>query len=254
MNSSERKKRARGTVWCRTGTWLAITAIMLIIIGLTGSRLEFLTPIMAFMFFGIGFLVLTISALATAIGIAISMGTAGDASAMRTWGTLAASIILISTVLSQRADTSGSPPIHDITTDIENPPLFDAILPLRADAPNPPEYAGADTSSQQRAAYPNLVTLTIEYPIDNVFTAVEQVARDLGWDVVAVDRVAGRIEATDTTKWFRFKDDIVIRLIPDNSGTNVDVRSKSRVGMGDMGTNARRIRSFLDQLEARVSD
>jgi len=253
MNSSETIKRARGTRWCITGIWLFLVGVALIIIGLTGGRLEILTPITSFMFFGIGCLIVVVSGLVTAVGIAISMGTAGDASATRSWGALAISVIIIGTALSQRPDMSGAPPIHDITTDTDNPPLFEAILPLRADAPNPPEYTGADTASQQQAAYPDLKTLTIENSTDAVFAAAEQVARELGWDIVAADRAVGRIEATATTAWFHFKDDVVIRLTPHGSGTNVDIRSKSRVGRGDMGANALRMRVFLDRLETRTA-
>jgi uncharacterized protein (DUF1499 family) len=72
----------------------------------------------------------------------------------------------------------------------------------------------------------------------------------MGWEIVATDPSRGRIEATDTTSWFRFKDDVVIRLTARDYGTYVDVRSKSRVGVGDMGVNASRIREFLERLSA----
>lgn len=70
----------------------------------------------------------------------------------------------------------------------------------------------------------------------------------MGWDLVAADATAGRIEATDTTFWFGFKDDVVIRVRPADGGSRVDVRSLSRVGVGDVGTNAKRIRAYLDVL------
>jgi uncharacterized protein (DUF1499 family) len=67
---------------------------------------------------------------------------------------------------------------------------------------------------------------------------------------VAADSSAGRIEATATTPWFGFKDDVVIRVAPDPAGSRVDVRSVSRVGQSDVGTNARRIRAYLARLAA----
>jgi len=249
MNTAVTIKRSRGTRWCIIGSWLLLTGVVLVTIGLAGSRLEFLTPVMSFTLFGIGFLITIVSGLTTAIGIAISMGTAGDASALRSWGALTISVIIIGTVMSQRPDTAVSAPIHDITTDTVNPPQFEAILPLRANAQNPPEYAGADTASQQLSAYPDIKTLTIKKPADVVYTAAEQAASKLGWDIVAADPATGRIEATDTTAWFHFKDDIVIRLTPHDLDTIVDVRSKSRVGRSDMGANAARIRAFLKLLE-----
>ncbi len=254
MNNSETAKRARGTRWCTVGIWLALAGVAMIIFGLAGGRLELLAPVMSFMLFAIGCVFLIASGVTTAIGIALSMGTAGDASAPRAWGALAISVIIIGATLSQRPDTSAAPPIHDITTNIDRPPEFKAILPIRADAPNPPEYAGADTARQQRSAYPDLVTLTVEKPLDDVFASAEQLARKLGWDIVAADQSAGRIEATATTAWFRFKDDVVVRLTANGSGTDIDVRSKSRVGRSDMGANAARIRTFLDKLKVEVAE
>jgi hypothetical protein len=70
------------------------------------------------------------------------------------------------------------------------------------------------------------------------------------WAAFAGLAAAGRIEATDTTFWFGFKDDVVIRVEADGAGSRVDVRSVSRVGVGDVGTNATRIRAYLQKLGA----
>ncbi len=253
MNSSGSVQRARGTRWCSIGIGLALISVALIVIGLAGVRLELLSPIASFMLVGVSCLILILSGLLNGIGIAVSLGTAGDASAVLAWGALAIGAIVIGTALNQRPNIPEAPAIHDISTDTENPPLFDAILPLRADAPNPPEYAGGDVARQQETAYPDLHTLTINKPVDEVFPIAEQIARDFGWDIIAADQASGRIEATDTTTWFRFKDDIVIRLTPNEPGTNVDLRSKSRVGKSDLGANAVRIRAFLDQLKVRTA-
>ena len=146
----------------------------------------------------------------------------------------------------QRAQ--GVPPIHDITTDLENPPQFDAIVPLRADAPNSLDRP-EELAAQQRDGYPDLAPLTLSVPPDEAFMRALTAAQDMGWEIVNADQASGRIEATDTTTWFGFKDDIVVRLTPWGSGTRVDVRSVSRVGRSDVGTNARRIGDFLDTLE-----
>lgn len=140
------------------------------------------------------------------------------------------------------------PPIHDISTDLDDPPAFVAIVPLRADAPNPAVYAGPETAAQQREAYPDLQTRRLALPPAEALAAAEQAARDLGWTIVAVAPAEGRLEASDTTFWFRFTDDIVVRVRPDGSGSALDVRSKSRVGRSDVGTNAARIRRFLSRL------
>jgi len=90
--------------------------------------------------------------------------------------------------------------------------------------------------------------LLLPMPAAQAFTAAVQTAEALGWEVVAADPVAGRLEATDTTFWFGFKDDIVVRIRSQPDGSRVDVRSVSRVGRSDVGTNARRIREFLRRL------
>ncbi|MDI1253050.1 DUF1499 domain-containing protein [Thermomonas sp.] len=142
------------------------------------------------------------------------------------------------------------PPIHDISTDTKRPPEFVAILPLRADAPNSAEYGGPELAAAQIAAYPDLQTHQMDAAPAQAFERAQQAARGLGWEIVSIDRTAGRIEATDTTFWFGFKDDVVIRIEPDAAGSRVDVRSVSRVGMSDVGANAARIRKFLRTLGA----
>jgi hypothetical protein len=140
------------------------------------------------------------------------------------------------------------PPIHDITTDTRRPPQFVAILPLRAAAPNPAAYGGPDVARAQAAAYPDLRTRRMGATPADAFKRALQAARDMGWEIVAADAAAGRIEATDTTFWFGFKDDVVIRVEADGAGSRVDLRSVSRVGVSDVGTNARRIRAYLRAL------
>lgn len=145
------------------------------------------------------------------------------------------------------------PPIHDISTDTVNPPEFIAIAPLRADAPNPVEYAGEETAEQQREAYPDIRPFTVEAYPAIVFDHALATAEAQGWDIVEASENDGRIEATATTFWFGFEDDVVIRIRADNGGSVVDVRSKSRVGRSDVGANAARIRGYLEDLETRLN-
>jgi len=140
------------------------------------------------------------------------------------------------------------PPIHDISTDLEHPPEFVAVLPLRAGAPNPAVYGGSEVAAAQREGYPDLHSLMVHLAPGAAFARALASARAMGWTLVAADSAAGRIEATATTRWFGFKDDVVIRIQPDSAGSRVDVRSVSRVGQSDVGTNARRIRAYLARL------
>ena len=141
-----------------------------------------------------------------------------------------------------------APPIHDITTDTQDPPQYVAVLPLRANAPNTTEYGGERVSAQQRQAYPDLQPAMLNVPPPQAFERALAAVHEMGWDLVDADATAGRIEATDTTFWFGFKDDVVIRVRPADGGSRVDVRSLSRVGVGDAGTNAKRIRAYLKVL------
>jgi uncharacterized protein (DUF1499 family) len=142
------------------------------------------------------------------------------------------------------------PPIHDISTDTSDPPAFVAVVARRvaAGASNPPEYAGPEVAAQQQAAYPDLTPIALQAPPDQAFARALAAARSLGWEIVASEAGEGRLEATDTTRWFGFKDDVVVRIRPDGGGSRVDVRSKSRVGRSDVGANAARIRAFRDAL------
>ena len=148
-----------------------------------------------------------------------------------------------------RRTARGVPPIHDITTDTDAPPQFVAIAPLRANAPNPLEYGGPEVAAQQRRAYPDIRPLILDLPADRAFQRAYDAAREMGWEIVDADAAAGRIEATDRTFWFGFKDDVVIRLTPTGNRTVLDVRSLSRVGGGDAGTNAKRVRDFLEKVQ-----
>ena len=140
------------------------------------------------------------------------------------------------------------PPIHDITTDTRDPPVFVALAEERKKAPNGAEYAGEEIAAQQLKAYPDIKPLHLEQAPRDVMQRAIDAARAMGWEVRASDSAAGRIEGTARTWWFRFRDDIVVRVRPEGSGTRVDVRSMSRVGRSDIGANAQRIREFLHRL------
>ncbi|MGV3517452.1 DUF1499 domain-containing protein [Luteitalea sp.] len=145
------------------------------------------------------------------------------------------------------------PPIHDITTDTEDPPQFVDVLPLRAGAMNPPEYGGPAVAAQQRAAWPDLGPLETPVPRAEVHAAARAAIARAGWQLVGDDAEAGRLEAVATTRWFRFKDDIVVRLRDRaEGGTRVDMRSKSRIGRSDLGTNARRVTTYLADLRTAL--
>ncbi|MEO7773339.1 MAG: DUF1499 domain-containing protein [Steroidobacteraceae bacterium] len=175
-------------------------------------------------------------------------------SALAAVGTIAAALAYYIPMSYGPPDGVTFPPIHDVSTDTVNPPEFIAVLPLRADSPNSVVYGEARNTTHetlaemQTKAFPDLVTVVINEPPDAVFQRALAAINELGWELVTQVPEEGRIEATDTTFWFRFKDDVVIRIRPTAEGSAIDARSLSRVGLGDVGTNAKRLRAFFATL------
>jgi uncharacterized protein (DUF1499 family) len=139
---------------------------------------------------------------------------------------------------------------NDITTDLQNPPPYVAVLALRkaANAANTGEYKGAKTAEQQQRSYPDIAPAMLALPPAEAFARALETVRQMGWTIVETDPGAGRIEASDRTRWFGFTDDIVVRVAAADAGSRIDVRSSSRIGTGDFGTNAARVRRYIAAL------
>jgi uncharacterized protein (DUF1499 family) len=164
---------------------------------------------------------------------------------------LAAMIIGLITMagpLTMMARAKQVPPIHDISTDTDNPPQFVAVLPLRAGAANPVAYGGPEVAAQQKKGFPQIAPLALALPPEQAFARALAVAQGMGWAIAGTSPAEGRIEATDTTPFFGFGDDVVIRVSAAPPGSRIDVRSLSRIGRSDIGTNARRVETFLKKL------
>jgi uncharacterized protein (DUF1499 family) len=144
------------------------------------------------------------------------------------------------------------PAISDITTDAANPPRFDVLARLRPRGRT--EYPGAATAELQRAAYPDIVPLQLAVPPKAAYDVALAVATKRKWLLVdtrppAASRRDGVIEAVARTPIMGFRDDVVIRVSPLGQGARVDVRSASRYGFHDFGTNAARVRSLLEDID-----
>lgn len=168
------------------------------------------------------------------------------------------SLIVLGIPISSYLNSYGHPPIHDISTDVEYPPEFVALLYQRDGSTNPPSYDGPNrvffdgrsytTVQLQKKYYEDIHTIGQLMPPERLFTRALAAARAMGWTIVAVAPDEGRIEATQTSFFFGFTSDIVIRVKPSGMGARLDIRSKSRVGEADGGANARNIRGFVKQL------
>jgi hypothetical protein len=228
--------------WTRriAGTTLGLAVLVLLAgptikFGILPWNVALLMFVIAAVLAGIGGIISLVALLRRRGGFLAVLGAAAG---------LAALLIPVAII----ADGRGKPPIHDITTDTANPPKFVAITPaVRGADSNPVTYDPA-IAPLQTAAYPKLRTLVLPEAPALVFEKAVAAAKASGWEIVDTDEFTGRIEATATVPWWGFKDDIVIRISPDGTGAKVDVRSKSRVGKGDLGVNAQRIADYLERL------
>jgi uncharacterized protein (DUF1499 family) len=149
------------------------------------------------------------------------------------------------------------PQIDDITTDTTNPPRFDVLARLRPRGTT--DYPGQSFAIQQRAAYPDIVPLQLDMPVKPVFDIVQGIVTKRKWLVVDAraptpTRRDAVIESVARTPIMGFRDDVAIRITPVGTGARVDVRSASRYGTSDFGTNARRIRALLDDIDDAVGN
>jgi uncharacterized protein (DUF1499 family) len=222
---------------------LAILAAVAVVAGPLAIHARVASPFLGFRIFGLGLvaslplLLLSIAALVRTRGPARREGRSTALRATLLSGVLALAFALLA------APGMRVPPIHDISTDPEDPPQF-------VEAARAPENAGdvlgypRETAPQQRTAYPDVMPIRVRVEPSAAFANAQRAAAAVGWEIVRSDPAAGSLEATATSKVFLFVDDVSVRLRPEEGGTKIDVRSRSRVGKSDMGANAARIRAF----------
>jgi uncharacterized protein (DUF1499 family) len=227
------------------GFWIGILALVLLMLDGPAYRMHLLGLSAALRIVIPGALLLgLIAVFLSLIGLTYPGGK-GVALAGLVLGVIAAGMPISSIITARHS------PIHDVSTDTANPPQFVAVLPLRAaaKAANSTDY-DAKTAQLQKETYPDIAPLHLDAPPAQAFDRALAAARNMGWEIAATDPAQGRIEATATTFWFGFKDDIVLRIAAEGAGTRLDVRSLSRIGKSDVGANARRIRDYLAKVKA----
>lgn len=174
---------------------------------------------------------------------------------------IAVSILPMVMIVPNILKGTSVPAIHDITTDTSSPPVFHVIVNQRLVGAkeeaivNDLTYgAGFENPSMlaklQQEAYPEIQTLELNSDVMSVVAVTSKILEESGMEVVNIDPELGIVEATATTFWFGFKDDVVVRIRPTRSGSKVDVRSVSRVGQSDLGANAARITGILTALSS----
>lgn len=229
------------------GLGLAVLATLLMLAGFAGISMQMLDLEIGFRLFlggaALGFIALAVSLL----GLRQTRTAPGRG---RSWTGIIISLGIVAVMAPQIMAAFRVPPIHDITTDTDNPPLFVDILPLRADAPNTADYGGETLAAMQKAAYPQIKPIILPVPPSEAFARAQKIVEARGWTLVSADIDAGRIEATAETKNMHFKDDVVIRIVAEGEGSKIDMRSVSRFGQSDLGVNAQRIADFLKDMSA----
>jgi uncharacterized membrane protein YgdD (TMEM256/DUF423 family) len=152
------------------------------------------------------------------------------------------------------------PPIHDVTTNLADVPQFTRLAVREDNYKSVEKTDRADLrplapqqrwAALHREAYGDLRTVRVPWPPAETVRRAEQLARERGWEIARAEPERGEIEATATSLFFRFKDDVILRAraAANGTGSEVDMRSISRVGGSDVGMNAKRIRSFLADLQ-----
>ena len=237
--------------WAKAILVGGVVAVCCVLVGAIGVRIG-LWP------YGTGFTFLTGGAVLSVMGLFLGIiayvvclrkGLRAERSGILI-GILLSAVILAQLGVQYSAVTS-VPVIHNISTDTIEPPVFNKLIAIReAEGANPLAYDAEVLAAQQQAAYPEVKTLVSSQPTKVLFNQAMIVLQDLGLEIVNEDTAAGMIEATATTFWFGFKDDVVVRVRSTVNGSIVDVRSVSRVGQSDLGANAKRIRAILAGLES----
>lgn len=182
------------------------------------------------------------------IGLYTTRASAGASGRGLALAGLGLGVAMLATVVIAGRPGAGLPRINDITTDVADPPQFQAAQDDPANQGVDFDYP-AGFGEQVRAAYPDLAPVNLGVPPDEAIRLAKSAAEQLGWEIVEVDEMGGRLEAREASGLFQFVDDVVIRARPrGTSGSSVDMRSRSRDGQGDLGVNAARIRKFFGEL------
>jgi len=225
---------------------VALVALVVAALAVLAAWLGWVPPVAGFTVFALA--LLGGGGVSLVLGMVSVFVSAGTEHGSRPAGMLAAALglgcLVALGVLAYGA--RGSPAIHDLTTNVDDPPSFSAAAANPANRGRDLSYPHgvADTPRLQQQAYADLRPIELAAGVADAYRAALAAAADLGWTIVGRDPTARTFEAEDETSVFRFVDDIVVRVRPRGAGAVVDVRSMSRVGVSDMGVNAARIRRF----------
>jgi uncharacterized protein (DUF1499 family) len=251
QTSSTEKPVAKWLV--RIGFVLAVLCVLAAMLSGVGYRIELWGYMAGFGIIKWAFQLGVVALILCIVGLAMPSRRTGATLLMGLLG-----IIIGSTAVyvpwSWKQTLDAYPYIHDITTDLSDPPAFVVVASVRGEGDHPVTYDGAEVAAQQREAYPELKPLMVSADAATVFAAAKKAVDSMGMEMVDASESDLRIEATETSRFYGFKDDIVVRIVTLPDATRVDVRSKSRVGRSDIGQNAKRIKAYLAKLESELNN
>jgi uncharacterized protein (DUF1499 family) len=225
---------------------LGVAGLVLFLVGPLGIQLGALEPFTGFRIFLLGGLLALLALVTGVLGLFFTRPAAYREGRSRALVGTALGALVTATILMGARGGAGVPAINDITTNPMDPPVF-ASDPWKhgRDMTYPAGFAEV-----QRAGYPELAPIVVSMPPAVALDRVASLFAQNGWVVTQKDPISNTVTGTDTSHLFKFVDDIVVRVRPQDGGSVVDVRSKSRVGKGDMGANAARIRKLTTQLQS----
>ncbi len=250
LTSSADKPVARWLV--RIGFILAVLCAAALVLSGLGYRLELWGYMGGFGIIKWAFKLSIAAVVLSIVGLVISSRRTGATLTMGLLGIIIGGMAVY-VPWSWKQTLDAHPYIHDITTDLNDPPAFVVVASMRGEGDHPVTYDGPEVAAQQREAYPELQSLLVSADPATVFAAAKSVVESMGMEMVDASQSDLRIEATQTSMFYGFKDDIVVRIVAVPDATKVDVRSKSRVGRSDIGQNAKRIKKFLAKLESELA-
>lgn len=239
--------------WLYRTQWLLLTLIALAVVAVRLGLLNYMAAIEVFKYAGLAAVAVALFSILVFIWGLVRRHPVARSAAL--WAAVLGVIPVAVPLFVVGEHNFRAPPIHDISTDLQDPPVFEAILSLRAPGDNSPDYAGAEVASQQRNSplYQDIQPLLLNMSVAEATELAALVAQKLGWRVVAKSPNQGRLEAVARTPVLGFTEDVVVRVRKEGEGVKVDVRSASRARAFDLGSNGERIRTFLRQLRERAA-
>jgi uncharacterized protein (DUF1499 family) len=229
--------------------WLAfldsLMAVAMIGAGIFGAHYRWFPPFSGFQMFLMGFFLGFVALFMGLIGIFATRNPIRANGRKRAVVGTVVGLLVILPVLWMMFTGPKVPAINDITTDFDNSPEFTKAVQLNHGRDM--KYDRAKYADRQLRGYGPLAPLKLPEPPDEAFQTVQRTAAQMStWTITSTDAASRTLEGYATSGLFHFNDDFVIQVRADaGGGSLVEMRSKSRDGIGDFGVNYKRIKDYF---------